>query len=176
VAEVLPLSEGELRLLESLIRHRVRFMVVGLSAAALQGAPVVTEDVDLWFENLNDPKFLRALKEVGAAYVPPFGYNPPMLAGTHTDPFDLVISMSGLGRFAEEITHARDIRIGKIGLKVLSLERILVSKTAANRPKDRLVIPVLQNVLRTLATKRSRSGPASRSYRKTKVSQKKKPS
>src|SRR5436305_1165777 len=51
-------------------------MVVGLSAAALQGAPVVTEDVDLWFENLNDPCFNRALKAVGAAYVPPFALNP----------------------------------------------------------------------------------------------------
>jgi hypothetical protein len=52
----LPLSDAELRLLESLLRHKIRFMVVGLSAAALQGAPVVTEDVDLWFENLNDPR------------------------------------------------------------------------------------------------------------------------
>ena len=66
MAEVLPLSEGELRLLESLLRHRVRFMVVGLSAAALQGAPVVTKDIDLWFENLGDPELIRALQEVGA--------------------------------------------------------------------------------------------------------------
>jgi hypothetical protein len=73
----------------------------------------VTEDVDLWFENLNDPKFLRALKEVGATYVPPFGYNSPMLAGTHTDPFDLVISMSGLGRFAEEITMLETFELEK---------------------------------------------------------------
>ena len=51
MAEVLPLSEAELRLLETLLRHNIRFMVVGLSAAALQGAPVVTEDVDLWFDN-----------------------------------------------------------------------------------------------------------------------------
>ena len=72
MAEGLPLSEGELGLLESLVGHGVRFMVVGLSAAALQGAPVVTEDVDLWFEDLNDPRLARALKEVGAGYVPPF--------------------------------------------------------------------------------------------------------
>lgn len=55
MAEVLPLSETELRLLGSLLRHKIRFLAVGLSAAALQGAPVVTEDVDLWFENLPDP-------------------------------------------------------------------------------------------------------------------------
>jgi hypothetical protein len=163
VAEVLPLSEGELQLLESLISHRVRFLVVGLSAAALQGAPVVTEDVDLWFENLNDPKLLKALRKVGAGYVPPFGNNSPMLAGRHSEPFDVVISMSGLGPFADEFKNARDIRVGRIRLKVLPLARILASKTAANRPKDQLVIPVLRNALLTLESnehKKSKARPA----------------
>ena len=156
MAEVLPLSESELRLLESLLRHHVRFMVVGLSAAALQGAPVVTQDVDLWFEDLGDPRLTKALRAVGAAYAPPYGLNPPMLAGTGSEPFDLVLSMSGLGRFAEEVKHAREIRMGRLRLKVLSLDRILVSKTAANRPKDRLVLPVLRNAIRTLQVKADR--------------------
>jgi len=156
VAEVLPLSESELRLLEALVRHHVRFMVVGLSAAALQGAPVVTEDVDLWFENLNDPRLIPALRSVGAAYLPPFGFNPPMLGGPGSEPFDVVLTMNGLGLFAEEWKFARTIHVGRLRLKVLSLERILVSKTAANRPKDRLVIPVLQSTLRTLDVRQAR--------------------
>jgi hypothetical protein len=156
VAEALPLSESELRLLESLARHRVRFMVVDLSAAALQGAPVVTEDVDLWFENLNDPRLIPALNAVGAAYIPPMGFNPPMLGGPGSDPFDVVIRMDGLETFADEFKHARTIHVGKQRLKVLSLERILASKTAANRPKDKLVIPMLQNALRTLQVKQAR--------------------
>jgi hypothetical protein len=155
VAEVLPLSEGELRLLESLLRHHVRFMIVGLSAAALQGAPVVTEDVDLWFENLNDPELTRALREVGAAYVPPFSLNPPMLAGPHSEPFDVVISKTGLGTFADEMQYAREIQVGPLRLHVLALERILVSKTAANRPKDRLVIPALQDAIRVIRSQES---------------------
>ena len=159
MAKVLPLSEAELALLGSLVRHRVRFMVVGLSAAALQGAPVVTEDVDLWFENLNDPKLGAALREVGAAYVPPFGYNPPMLAGRGSEPFDVVLSMSGLGMFADEVKGAVQIRLGKVRLKVLPLERILASKSAANRPKDRLVVPVLQNAIRAM---RSWQAPGSK--------------
>jgi hypothetical protein len=68
VAAPLPFSESELRLLQVLLKRKVRFMVVGLSAATLQGAPVVTQDVDLWFENLGEPKISRALQEVGAAY------------------------------------------------------------------------------------------------------------
>ncbi len=155
MAEVLPLSEAELRLLESLLRHKIRFMVVGLSAAALQGAPVVTEDIDLWFDDLSNPKLSQALVKVGAAYIPPFGINPPMLGGPGSDPFDVVIRMDGLGKFADEWKHSLEIKVGKLQLKVLSLERILASKQAANRPKDRLVIPVLQNTLRTLQSKQT---------------------
>jgi hypothetical protein len=156
VAEVLPLSESELRLLRSLLRHKIRFMVVGLSAAALQGAPVVTEDVDLWFEHLPDPKLAQALREVGAAYIPPFGYNPPMLGGPGSEPFDIALRMNGLDDFAVEWKRAIEIKIGKLRLKVLPLARILVSKQAANRPKDQLVIPVLQNALRTLQMRKIR--------------------
>ena len=164
MARVLPLSESELRLLGSLLRHRVRFMVVGLSAAALQGAPVVTEDVDLWFEDLNDPRLMAALRDVGGAYIPPFNLNPPMLGGPGCKPFDVVMTMSGLGRFADEWRFARDIRVGRLRLKVLALERILVSKTAANRPKDRIVIPVLRSTLHTLEVKKAQR-PKARSVR-----------
>lgn len=131
-------------------------MVVGLSAAALQGAPVVTEDVDLWFENLSDPKLMQALTKVGAAYIPPFGYNPPMLGGTGSEPFDIALRMNGLDDFATEWKRAADIKVGRLRLKVLPLDRILVSKQAANRPKDRRVIPVLKNTLHTLQTKSKR--------------------
>ena len=154
MAEVLPLSESELRLLESLLRHKIRFMVVGLSAAALQGAPVVTEDIDLWFDDLSNPKLSQALVKVGAAYVPPFGHNPPMLGGAGSDPFDVVIRMDGLDEFADEWKRALEIKVGKLRLKVLPLERILAQAT--NRPKDQRVIPVLQNTLRTLQTKSTR--------------------
>jgi hypothetical protein len=156
VAEVLPLSDGELRLLESLLRHHVRFMVVGLSAAALQGAPVVTEDIDLWFESLGGPELTRAMREVGGAYVPPFELNPPMLAGPHCEPFDVVISMSGLGTFAQEMNHTIEMDVGPVRLRVLALERILLSKIAANRPKDRLVIPALQDAIRVIRSRESK--------------------
>jgi hypothetical protein len=156
VAKVLPLSESELRLLGSLLRHKIRFMVVGLSAAALQGAPVVTEDVDLWFDDLGDPKLSQALVKVGAAYIPPFGHNPPMLGGKCSEPFDIALQMNGLDDFTTEWKRAVEIKVGRLRLKVLPLERILASKRAANRPKDRRVIPVLQNTLRTLQTKTAR--------------------
>ncbi len=147
MAAPLPFSESERRLLGSLLKHKVRFMVVGLSAATLQGAPVVTQDVDLWFENLGEQKISSALQEVGAAYVPPSINNPPMLAGPGAELFDIVIRMDGLGTFSEEIKNCIVVPIERLKLKVLSLERILASKVATNRPKDQLTVPVLRDTL-----------------------------
>jgi hypothetical protein len=147
VADIL--TENELRLLRALVKHKVRFLLVGLSAAALQGAPVVTQDVDLWFEDLADPKLFLALKEVGAAYVPPMMLNPPMLAGSGTEMFDIVLRMDGLSAFEDEWSNAKPMRLGELEIRVLPLRRILASKRAANRAKDQLVIAVLQDVLRS---------------------------
>jgi hypothetical protein len=157
VAAPLPFSEAERRLLQHLLKRKVRFMIVGLSAATLQGAPVVTQDVDLWFEHLGDPKMSRALLEVGAAYVPPSINNPPMLAGKGAELFDVVIRMDGLGTFADELENCLDVALGRQKLKVLSLERILVSKIAANRPKDRLTIAVLRDALAATKAVRRRT-------------------
>jgi hypothetical protein len=168
VAEVLPLSQDELRVLKALARHRIRFLIVGLSAAALQRAPVVTEDVDLWIEDLSDPKFHAAVQSVGAAYIPPFGlHNPPMLAGCGAEPFDLVIRMSGLRSFAEEYKGAKRIKIAGHVFKVLPLERIIASKKAANRPKDQLVVPVLIDTLKTLNAPKPRRAVKRRAKRKS---------
>ncbi len=133
-------------------------MVVGLSAATLQGAPVVTQDVDLWFENLGELNMSQALQEVGAAYVPPSVDNPPMLAGEGAELFDIVIRMDGLGKYADEIENCVEIPLGRQTLKVLSLERILASKVAANRAKDKLSIPVLRDALATTQSLKLRSG------------------
>jgi len=79
-----------------------------------------------------------------------------MLGGAGSEPFDVVVRMSGLGEFADKWKQAVEIKVGTLRLKVLPLECILASKQAANRPKDQLVIPVLQNTLRTLQTKAKR--------------------
>lgn len=127
-------------------------MIVGLSAAAFQGAPVVTQDVDLWFKDLEDPGIRKALKKVGGAYVPPFpsNMNPPRFAGKGVSLFDIVLTMSGLGDFKKEIKNTLEIPLGQFKIKVLSLERIIKSKKAAGRDKDKLVLKVLEDSLAAL--------------------------
>ena len=64
MADPLIFGDDEIEFLKALVREKVDFMIVGLSAAALQGAPVVTQDIDLWFRQLPDPGIERALKKV----------------------------------------------------------------------------------------------------------------
>ncbi len=142
------LTPEEIAFLRALVRHRVPFLVVGLAAAALQGAPAVTQDVDLWIGDLHDPRFRRALAAVGAAFVPSVGPNPPMLAGPGVALFDLVLRMDGLGGFAREARRAVPIAIARgLTIPVLPRARIIASKRAADRSKDRLVLPVLEDAL-----------------------------
>ena len=148
-------SDKELSFLRDLVKRKVPFMIVGLSSAALQGAPVVTQDVDLWFKNLLHPGVRKALAKVGGVYVPPIpaAQNPPMFAGDAVDLFDIVTHMHGLGSFDREFRMALEVSLGRFKVKVLPLERVIISKRAVNRTKDRLVLPVLKDALVTLRSR-----------------------
>jgi len=142
------LSADELLFLRLLHEKRVDYLVVGLAAAALQGAPLVTQDVDLWFRDLSDPHLVEALQGVGGAYVPPVGLNPPTLAGAAVRLFDVVVHLHGLRPFADERAEATIVDVEGIPVPVLPLARIIASKRALGREKDRVVLPVLDEALR----------------------------
>lgn len=147
--DALALEPSERAFLEALNRLGVRYLVVGMSAALLQGARGVTEDVDLWFERIDDPRIGEAAREAGGFWISgSFGMRPPGLGGPGLeDRFDVVLTASGLADFASEYEGARDIVADGITLHVLPLDRILASKRAANRPKDRAQIPALEAAL-----------------------------
>ena len=96
------LTEAERRFLCELESRGVRFMVVGLTAAALQGANTTTVDVDLWFDRISDPRIAEAAAAAGGSLVSGFGLMPAALAGPVGNRFDIVLTMSGLGRFDDE--------------------------------------------------------------------------
>ena len=56
----------------------------------------------------------------------------------------IVLATDGLRGFDEEMADSAEIPIGRTKVRVLSLERIIARKKAANREKDRLILPVLQ--------------------------------
>ena len=146
-----PFGDRELAFLEALVSEAVPFLVVGLAAAALQGAPAVTQDVDLWIRDLSDPRLTAALARVGASYIPPTLSTPPLLAGGGADLFDVVVHMHGLGSFDDEARHAVRVRLGPVEIPVLPLGRIIASKRATGRPKDLAILPALEDALRARA-------------------------
>jgi hypothetical protein len=141
-------TDRETAFLEALVVEGVDFLVVGLAAAALQGAPAVTQDVDLWFADLTDSRFRTALERAGVTYIPPTAATPPLLAGGGTELFDIVVHMHGLGTFREEAANAVRVQIGRVPIPALPLSRILVSKRATGRPKDLAIIPALEDAIR----------------------------
>jgi hypothetical protein len=142
-SEALPVSERELELLRELTRAEVPFMIVGVSAAVLMGADTVTKDIDLWFRSTSHPGVHEAARNVGAVFV--WRNDPPLFAGPGLDSIDVVSRCDGLLDFDSEYAHAVDVSLAPgLAVKVLPIERVLVSKKAANRPKDRAVIPSLE--------------------------------
>jgi len=75
------LTEGERRFLTELDARGVPYMVVGLTAAALQGANTTTVYIDLWFESAGDPRISDAARAAGGFWVSGFGMMPPALGG-----------------------------------------------------------------------------------------------
>lgn len=146
-------TEQEQKFLRELARQRVDFLIVGLAAAALQGAPAVTQDIDLWFRDLADPGLKKALDRVGGIYVAATFSTPPILAGKGVALFDIVLTMHGLEPFEDEAARAVEIQLGNCKVKVLPLARIIASKKAANREKDRLVLPILEDAQAALDDK-----------------------
>lgn len=142
-------TKEEEQFLISLNKNNVRFMIVGLTSAVLQNSHVVTQDVDLWIDGLGSDNFLNAVNQCSAFYVPRglVGLNPPMLGPSNLSIFDLVTHMHGLESFESEYLRAIDCKVGQVSVKLLPLERIIISKETANREKDRASLPALRATL-----------------------------
>ncbi len=138
-------TDAEIVFLKELARRRVKFMVVGMSAAVIQGADLGTEDIDLWFRSLSDPGLDEAARAAGGVIA--WRANPPMLTGKGLDHIDLVIRCDGLRFFDVEYAAAIDAEAFGVKVKVLPLRRVISSKKAANRLKDQAVLPALKAAL-----------------------------
>jgi hypothetical protein len=135
-------------LLAALNAHGARFIVIGLGAAVLQGAPVSTQDLDLWLEHPGDDAVRQAAADAGGFWISPFGMQPPAFGGDGLERIDVVLTAHGLEDFASEYERALVAEIDEISVRVLPLERVIASKTSTNRPKDVAALPALDATLR----------------------------
>lgn len=147
------LTDAERQLFASLNARSVRFLLIGLGAALLEGAPVATQDLDLWFENPGDDRIAAAARDTGGFWISGFGAQPPAFGGAGLDRVDVVLTAHGLEPFDVEYASAAQYEIDGIPVRVLPLRRILATKRATGRPKDLAAVPALEAAL--LARRRS---------------------
>ncbi len=141
------LTAAEKTLLEGLNALGVRYLVVGMGAALLEGASGTTQDLDLWFGSIDSARVGEAARRAGGFYTQGFGMQPPAIGGDGLDRVDLVLTASGLDPFDDEYARARLYELDGLQVRVLPLARVIASKRAANRPKDAAQLPILEATL-----------------------------
>jgi predicted nucleotidyltransferase len=151
------------RMLRVLRDHGVRFVLVGGYAAVVHGAPYVTTDIDVVPERSEDnlTRLSEALDELHARVWTsgepegiPFGHDGPSLGDSRvwnlvTDHgrLDVTFEPSGTTGYADVARDAIRLTILGVAVDVASLADVVRSKQAAGREKDRLVLPVLRELL-----------------------------
>ena len=146
--------------LDVLARHRVDFIVVGGVAAVLAGAPISTFDLDIVAsrtpENLQ--RLLGALTEIDARYRDLTGrILRPDLSGLHGPGHHLLLTTCGpvdvLGAigngetYDELLPEVVERQLSGLRVRTLGLASLIRLKEAANRDKDRAVLPILRRTL-----------------------------
>ena len=141
------LTPAERALFDALNRRDVPFIIIGMGAAVLEGAPMATQDLDVWFERADDDRIKLAAADAGGFWISGFGLQPPAFGGDGLQRVDVVLTAHGLEPFAVE--YARSIRreIEGVTLRILPLDRVIASKRASNRAKDTAQLPALEATL-----------------------------
>ena len=132
------------RLLEAIETEEIRFMLIGMSAAIVQGVMESTLDVDLWID-LPERQYMR-VQNVARRCGATIGANTVAYLENGT-PVNFVFNVDGLGPFAREMKHSQLLPFHGKRIPVLKLERILKSKETIRRDKDLAHIVHLRNLL-----------------------------
>lgn len=132
--------------------RRLDAVLIGNAAAALQGSPVTTQDLDFMFRPtpLNLRRLKRVADDLDALVLRPF-YPASGLYRVIRDrdalQLDFMAKIDGIRSFASLRARASRVPFGNAELMVASLRDIIRSKEAAHRPQDRAVLPVLRRTL-----------------------------
>jgi hypothetical protein len=149
-------------LIATLASHGVEFIVVGGLAAVAQGAPIVTQDVDIVHRrtpenvarlvdvlvNALDARHRdrtgRVIRPVAEILSGP-GHS---LLQTKLGPLDVLGTIEGGRDFEALLPSSRFIEIQGHPIRVLDLAMLVELKRGSTRPKDQLVLLVLEDTLR----------------------------
>jgi predicted nucleotidyltransferase len=141
-----------IRVAQLLRQHKLDAILIGNAAAALQGAPVTTVDIDFLFrETPTSLKKLKALARSLDAYILRPYYPVSGLYRIARDEdglqLDFMTVIDGIRSFEGLRKRARTIRVDDTELAVACLSDIIKSKKAAGRARDLAVLDVLEKTL-----------------------------
>ncbi len=145
-------------LLKALRAAKLEAVVIGNTAAILHGVPVTTLDADLLVRDskVTDRKVLDLAARLGAVVTTPF---EPLSSVRRLQgfalPIDVMRAPSDRFRFESVASRAEPIAVGSEVALVASLADVIAMKRAADRPKDRAVMPLLEAALEVQRTRRS---------------------
>lgn len=131
--------------MEALEAENIDYAVIGMAAAVAQGVLANTLDVDVWID-LPSRHYMRVLnvaRRLGAT----IAANTVVYLEDGT-PVNFVYHVTGLGPFPRERRHFTTARIHGHAVPVLRLERIVKSKEAVGRDKDKLHVILIRDFLR----------------------------
>jgi hypothetical protein len=150
-------------ILRILDRHRVEFVLIGGMAATLHGSDVVTFDLDVAPRSTRDnlDRLSAALKDLdaslrvegdqpgGVAFDPHWellARTQVLNLVTRAGDLDIVMKPAGSSGYDDLRRDALAISISGVSILVASLADVIRSKEAANREKDRAVLPALKRL------------------------------
>lgn len=147
-------------ILRLLADNDVEFVVVGMTAGILHGAPVTTVDLDLVHQRSpgNVERLLRVLADLDATYRhDPRGLRPGeshltgpghSLLKTRLGDLDCLGTIDQDRRYEDLLPLTVELEIGEgRKVRVLTLAALIEAKERSGRPKDLAALPVLRATL-----------------------------
>jgi len=149
------------QMVERLAGGRVEYVVVGMMSGVLQGASLVTRDLDICYRRTpeNLARLASALRDL-KPHPRGFPANAPFVFDERTlrigcnftlaigdEHLDLLGEMSAIGGYDDIVGDAITVEIAGLQVRLLSLRHLIASKRAAARPKDPAALPVLEALL-----------------------------
>lgn len=154
------MSRGFLDLLERLVHAGVDFVIVGGYAGVIHGCTYVTQDVDICcdFAPANLLALQRAISDLHPVHRMTPGRKPLELTPKTAPEFknlyldtdlghlDCLSEIQGIGPYARVRQASQPIEVESMRLRVLTMDALIASKEAMNRPRDREAIRQLKAI------------------------------
>jgi len=140
-----------LKILQALKDVKLKAILVGNAACALQGVPIMTQDIDFYVRDtkLNRKKIIQFANILNLSILKPDEALSEMIRTENNEMVvDFVFRLGHKQTFEKVRANSSKIKIGNLYLRAASLNDILLAKKQANRPKDKAVIELIEDTIR----------------------------